>query len=335
MKMKLRAVVLWALMCIQMQVPWCGADGVEVRNWDGLTVRKVSFSRADNERLEGQCRPCAEGKYQALSSATGSMACLMCPPHASSPLGATSLLHCICIAGYTGIDGGPCLACSSGKFKATAGTAPCALCGPGSFSQAGASVCASCSPGSYEPLSGSTGCSGTCPAFTNSLPGSTTIANCSCSEGYTGDYPDNPCTACAAGTNKPTQGSAACQDCPAGTYSGTAAASCVQCPASKYSAATAQTCEPCPQHTVAPAGSTSAESCQCKAGYFSFIGSCMACAPATYTPEPGKTRCELCGPGQYTSSTGSTACSVCPEASYSQAPANTGCQSCPVSKGRV
>ncbi len=311
---------------------WCGGAGgtAEVRDWGGLEVRRVSFSRAQNERLEGQCRLCEEGTYQALASATGQRACLACPPHASSPLGATSLLDCVCLPGFTGIDGGPCLACDAGTFKEAAGSGSCTLCAPGSFSLAGAFACTACSPGTYEPETGSAGCSSTCPAFTSSLPGGTTIANCTCAEGYTGTYPDNPCAACEAGSHKPTQGSAACEDCPAGTFAAAASSVCTQCPASTYSAAAASACELCPQFKVSPAGSASEADCLCAAGYMQFFnGNCFPCPAGLFTPEPGVAMCRPCEPGTYASAQTSTACTLCPEGTYS-AQMSSACENCPV-----
>jgi len=53
---------VYTWMYLQLKV--CSA--VEVRDWDGLKVQKRQFSRMENEQLEGQCRPCAEGTPHRL-----------------------------------------------------------------------------------------------------------------------------------------------------------------------------------------------------------------------------------------------------------------------------
>jgi len=169
-----------------------GADAATVRDWDGLRVRQTRFSRMENERAEGECRPCAAGKYQAVVAATGSKTCLDCPTHTSSLPGAASLLDCICEAGYTGFDGGPCARCEAGQYKSAAGSAACRDCSPGAYSRSGASACTACAAGTFEGATGATACSGLCPAHATSAPGSEVLADCVCAAGYTGCSPPPP-----------------------------------------------------------------------------------------------------------------------------------------------
>jgi len=59
-------VYTWMYLQIQLIVQLKVCSAVEVRDWDGLKVQKRQFSRMENEQLEGQCRPCAEGTSHRL-----------------------------------------------------------------------------------------------------------------------------------------------------------------------------------------------------------------------------------------------------------------------------
>ncbi len=56
--------------------------------------------------------------------------CTACPAFSSSPEGASNFRDCICDAGYTGQDGGPCVACAAGTYKNATGNASCLECVP-------------------------------------------------------------------------------------------------------------------------------------------------------------------------------------------------------------
>jgi hypothetical protein len=274
------------------------AQAATVRDWDGLLVRQTRFSRMDNERAEGECRPCAEGKYQAVASATGSKTCLDCPPHTRSPLGAYSLLACICQAGYTGTHGGPCEPCAAGQYKSAAGSADCSACPPGTYSQGGYSACVACAAGKYESASASTACSSMCPGNTTSVPGSSSLAHCICDVGYTGD---STCTDCKQGKYKDTIGSASCQPCLAGTFSLSAASHCTSCLASKYSGVGDTECRECPPGTASPLQSISLEACTCRPGYGDrqpATGACSACEPGSFKILQGNGACVACELGK-------------------------------------
>jgi len=132
--------------------------------------------------------------------------CAACPNASYSPLASSSLQQCVCNAGYTGPDGGACEACGVGTFKAANGSSSCVACGSGKF------LNTSANDAEADCL--------TCPAFTNSPSRSPSLSACICNEGYTG--PDGSgCTACAAGSYKPSNGSAPCTLCAPGQYSPT------------------------------------------------------------------------------------------------------------------
>jgi len=109
------------------------------------------------------CVPC-DGPCPAPSSApdaAGSTAPDECPVGSAILLGSTytSASDCKCEPGFTGPDGGPCVACEPGKFKALYGAEPC----------------------------------DTCPEHTSSPEASVTHIDCVCLEGF-GGLPGGPCT---------------------------------------------------------------------------------------------------------------------------------------------
>ncbi len=138
------------------------------------------------------CFACPAGQW----SPEGSPDCKMCPVNSAAPARSGLITNCICDAGFTGPNGGPCVACVAGKYKVSNGSAACS----------------------------------SCPANANSLLGSTNVNDCSCNSGYTGPNV-GPCVACAAGTAKNTSGTATCGVCPVNTYAASAALTCTSCPA--------------------------------------------------------------------------------------------------------
>ena len=79
------------------------------------------------------------------------------------------------------------------------------------------------------------------------------------------------CGACAAGSFKDVNGSAACGLCPAGKYSSASAAT------------SASTCSDCPAHSYSSAGSVDAGNCSCGRGYTVMEdGGCGACAAGSF-----------------------------------------------------
>ena len=76
----------------------------------------------------GTCTACGAGNYSAAVGATAASTCLACPASSLSPSGSGVSTNCVCIAGFSGPDGGACTACAAGKYKPAAGSAPCTDC---------------------------------------------------------------------------------------------------------------------------------------------------------------------------------------------------------------
>ena len=172
------------------------------------------------------CQPCQPGAYSAtnasasctlcvagkFSTGWGSTGCNMCPALTDAPAGSETLTNCTCVVGYTGPPEGPCVACASGRFKESLGSAPCAPCAAGKYSALNASsACISCAGGKFLARTGAATADACeeCAGDSHSQPGSDTATACVCNMGYTG--PDGgPCTACAVNTYKDITGSASC-----------------------------------------------------------------------------------------------------------------------------
>lgn len=63
------------------------------------------------------CTACVAGKYKAT---TDLAACSTCLSASVSPAISVSLSACLCNTGYTGPDGGPCMACTAGTHTGPA-----------------------------------------------------------------------------------------------------------------------------------------------------------------------------------------------------------------------
>ncbi|KAJ1467163.1 hypothetical protein T484DRAFT_1564097, partial [Baffinella frigidus] len=220
------------------------------------------------------CTPCGVNTYKVAGT---SNTCSNCPTNSVSLAGSTALTSCKCRSGSWGGIGVACTQCLAGTSKPSADTAASLI-----------TSCGSCSVNTYSAVGAST-CTG-CPVNTVSLPGS---MSCGCRGGYHGNL-GGPCTACGAGTFKPS----------ADTTSASNAASCTSCAEGYFST---------------DIGSIS-------------ISSCTACpttrtSPIVGTP-PGCTACEY---GKYKTNAGSSACVSCP---YTHITESVGaidvgsCQSC-------
>ena len=81
---------------------------------------------------------------EAGSWSAGASACTACMSGASSPARSTAAAACLCLPGHTGPDGGPCVTCTTGKYKIATGSAACLACHANSTSPAGSTAAASC-----------------------------------------------------------------------------------------------------------------------------------------------------------------------------------------------
>ena len=199
--------------------------------------------------------PCKECPRNTFSSPDKSK-CQPCPYHMVSALASSKLSDCTCARGYTGPEGGACVACSAGKFKGAIGTGSCVQCPAGKISTASAataaSMCRTCGADSYSSADNRQ-CLG-CPSYSVSAQASWSVSACSCALGYTGDN-GGPCRACEPGKYKDQTGSAACTLCPRGKILPSRAAvslsSCSgYCRPNTYASANNSECLTCPFYSV-------------------------------------------------------------------------------------
>jgi len=249
------------------------------------------------------CTDCSLGTYSWTLGANTSETCLSCPDASSSPVGSSAITTCTCNAGASGPNGGPCVMCVTGKYKAVIGTSVCLNCSVNTFSSVvGATTSLTCA---------------TCAA--NSQSGEASSV-CVCNGGYTG--PDGgPCLACVSGTFKPDTGRSACTLCPNNTFS--------ELPASTN----ASVCKACQANAISAAGSVSQEYCYCVPGYAHSEDkyTCKTCTPGTYNSQLARRACSNCTIGMYSvnyTAISPETCKYCPAGQWSPE-GSANCNLCP------
>jgi hypothetical protein len=213
-----------------------------------------------------QCEGCPADTFADVYNTS---ACVPCPEHAShNETRRANITACLCDPGYTGPDGGPCVACAAGTFKAQPGAAACEDCGVNEYSYTAAAVCVACH------------------ANSSSVPRSPGVDHCLCDPGF---YPsEGLCSMCHAGRFKNTTANEPCRSCTGNTFaSELGATACTSCLVSS------------PFSTANP--SEGGVRCQCIAGYTQtelnlVTPECSACPPDTFQPSQGQTTCVLCDP---------------------------------------
>lgn len=219
--------------------------------------------------------------------------------------------NCTCVAGYYGPDGGPCTICPVGSYC----------------------------PGREAIES--------CPSFTSSPEGSSSLLSCTCIDGYYGD-PGAACAECEQGTYCINGVKRTCRKlsttlstgafsedqclCNDGYYPFEPKAGFVVCNPcqSRYYCAN-DTRFDCPANSWSPVQSSSVSACSCDGGYTGPDGGpCTACAAGTYKDSIGTDACTDCDAGTYQPGTGAAsveACTTCPPNTDSSAGSGpvTGC----------
>jgi hypothetical protein len=283
-----------------------------------VCVPGYSEVEAFGNTVAGTCAKCPADSYNSQHNAS----CVRCPAHSSHLEQArTTITACTCDAGFSGLDGGPCVACENGFAKPLNGSQNCETCGPNTYSNGSASAaCVACHGNS------------------TALAGSAVVADCKCDPGF--ELVDGLCAQCAAGKFKGASGNGACELCAAGEFAGAAGTTacvachadsdaeatrerclcnagyvqasaaalhptCTACAAGTYQNVTGQTaCVDCDARAQSAAASTDIGACVCNAGYRDVeYGGCAACLPGEYKEEVDET----------------AACADCPADSHSPA----------------
>jgi hypothetical protein len=296
----------------------------------------------DNEH---ECKACAGGTYKeaAVSDIEDTGQCSKCTMHSSSPAQRGKDTDCVCNAGFSGEDGGPCVACPQGKFKAGNGSDACEDCPLHTYSANPAStVCSSCAA-----LLQSEG------GITHHV-GQPSPDSCSCdvSRGFEQimSADGRVCSACKPGSYAAAGGPGGghCQDCQQGTYSDVSGLTeCLQCPANMSSydyphvgcqCRKGFKCDPQQAELVFGSNGTHCRCDACQAGTFkNYTGAAAACevcqansvsVPASESQDmclcvggymhaqDNHHLCVACAPGMYSETLGQSACKLCDVDTY-------------------
>ena len=242
----------------------------------GLCVACIAGKyKVQNGNVE--CTSCVTGQYSTAVGAT-SDACETCAADSNSLEASDEQTDCTCNSGYTGGDGGPCVACIAGKYKVQNGDAACTNCVAGQYSTTVGATSDTCQ---------------TCVADSNSVEASDQETDCMCNSGYTGSN-GGPCVACIAGKYKVATGNAVCTNCDAAKYSAAVGA-------------TSNVCQACAINSYSASASDEQTDCTCNEGFSGANGdTCSLCAAGTYKKDIGDA-CHTCGSGS-NSPAGSAVC---------------------------
>lgn len=322
---------------------------------DGIGKSSLSecLCVAGHARVDETCVACDAGSFQPLAlggdtcelcpvntfSAAGSSACTACHDSSVAAAGSKSVDDCLCVAGSEffniseRISQVECYMCDPGYFKAAVGNQPCSGCPSGTYApDSNSTACLLCPANTYvhndDPENdGYTSCFA-CPANSLSDPGTVSVYDCSCVEGFFWteascsqygnvkfiDGSCVPCVSCPLGyfknsTHAASQSSSddMCHACPVGqttlSIGSTSEDSCYVCPANHYVHAN-RSCVPCPANAVSAAGSFLPSSCLCQYGFSSLDAvmtensQCLACVAGKYKFEDGNQPCAACPAGK-------------------------------------
>lgn len=259
----------------------------------------------------------------------------------STPL-AWDRMNCSCVPGWWGPQGGPCRACSAGKYNLLPGCTACdaetdtdcTKCAVGTASSVEGrnTTCDPCKAGTASSLDGRT-----CDACPNGTFSLARAGNCStCALGWWAAAGSSTCTACPRDTYLDVGGKGgveACQPCPLGTVSsklGNSDPQCSACPPGTFQLN--GECTSCPAGTYSRTGSVACR--PCLAGTYSEANStvCADCAVGSYNDRNSSAGCQKCGVGTFAELKGATVCLACPVGTISAVNGSSACSDC--NKGR-
>ena len=249
--------------------------------YEGLDVGSCSACPSGyfkNSTTREVCRQCPAGTF---SNASAQTACLVCPAHSTSMPPATSAADCACSAGYSGQDGGVCVACPAGSFERE-------------------DICVQCSSGQYYPAGAGPfhvdRCT-PCPLHSGSAVGAYGIDACVCEAGYIRQN-SSSCVACPAGSWCASQDTST--SCPGNSFSAEASSNISDCVCSPGFHGSRGVCSACgidvfcvggTTPTTCPANSstqglirrTSLADCVCRAGWYEDASAlCVQCPDDSY-----------------------------------------------------
>ena len=159
-----------------------------------------TYSTAQGAPTSTTCTACGSGKYSTTVGGSAVGVCQTCPAYSNSVTGSPSQSNCVCNAGYSGSNGGPCTACTAGVWCLNGKQNQCplnsnspalssllsqCLCIPGYYGDAmlptpdSATVCQLCKENHFCP-GGAVNYTEMCKDGKYSLPGSDDVGDCRC-----------------------------------------------------------------------------------------------------------------------------------------------------------
>lgn len=159
-----------------------------------------TYSGASGASSVGTCVPCLPDEYSTVVGGTSVAVCQQCPLNSYSPSGSQSLSSCVCDPGYSGANGGECIACGANVWCLNGRQNPCplnsispvtssqisqCLCRPGFYGDAtvptvdSATICKVCKENHFC-IGGAVNHTEACADGKYSLPGSDDVGDCVC-----------------------------------------------------------------------------------------------------------------------------------------------------------
>ena len=263
-------------------------------------------------------------------AATSDTVCVSCPTSSDAPAGSSSLQNCLCNAGFSGPDGGPCTQCGSGTYKASAGSNACTDCGAGKYSvhvaATSGTTCVECGVGKFSSTTGAgddstcTQCTGA--TFSNLIGASVCMAcqehststgtgtECHCNTGYS---LTTGCTVCPIAYYKDFIGNDACTKCLDNHITENPGSS---------SSSSCKLCNSIKSNSERNGG----DECVCAVNYEMSGQSCTLCEGGKHKTERGDHTCVSCPVGKY--GDGPT-CKSCEKGKYQNQLGQTNCMQIP------
>jgi hypothetical protein len=265
-----------------------------------------SYSETTGASLSSTCISCVAGEYSATVGGDSEAVCETCPIHSHSPERSQSISACVCSAGYSGPNGGPCSACEEDVWCLNGRKNPCplnsespvrtsllsgCLCSPGFYGDAAlptpdsATICKICKEDHFCP-GGAVNYTEACADGKYSLPGADDIGDCVCpvhAESRQMSSMSKQCV-CRSGyyrlyTPQAVLGGWMCEECVPGEF-------CYD-----------NSNRTCPPHSVSDGVAKSVLDCYCKAGFANSTvqteqAICVDCPVGHYCEGAGaKARC--------------------------------------------
>ena len=245
------------------------------------TVCPVGSVLPNNGATANLCTSCPNATYTSENRSV----CIPCFAHSTSRANSSGVESCKCKAGYYNEREGVCGVCAAGKYNSEQHATACTLCPSDTYSR---------------NVVGSTTQDECLQCHDNSISGMGSVGkeNCLCNAGFS-ENQESECSPCPRGTYKNESGNAACDICPANSYTDRENS--------------AMHCDFCGAGATSLEKSVGSSSCNCAPGHGSSVNGCVQCTKGKYKSWTRNSQCSDCLPGHYMPDAGAEICTKCPE----------------------